>query len=192
MKRIFIAVKIEPEKELSEMFSSFRLALKDESIKWTEVSNLHLTLIFLGDTDENRIKEIDILLGKICSGFRSFSFKISGAGVFKNLRDPRIIWAGISGNEKLNELHSLISSALQETGTGTEEKNYRPHLTLGRIRRIQKTKDLSDLLETNSNKTLQLVKCKEVILYESILKPGGAQYRPLGRYSFPAEENLPG
>jgi 2'-5' RNA ligase len=57
MKRVFIAVKIDPDDLFTKIISSLKSGLKDENIKWTESGNIHITLSFLGDTDEKRIKK---------------------------------------------------------------------------------------------------------------------------------------
>lgn len=183
MKRIFIAVRIEPGEELLKMISSLKTALKNESIKWTETSNIHITLVFLGDNEDNRIKEIDAILSGICSGFGSFDLILRGAGIFRNLRDPRIIWAGIDNSKELTDLNRSISVKLRETGTHLEERTFNPHLTLGRIKRINDTRELSDLIENYKDKEIQRLRVSEIILFESVLRPEGPVYKPLGRYS---------
>ena len=183
MKRIFIAVKIDPGEELLKMISSFKTALKNESIKWTEISNIHITLVFLGDTEDKRIKEIDTILSGICSGFRSFDLILRGAGIFRSLRDPRIIWAGINSSKELSELNKRITAELRETGTKLEERAFSPHLTLGRIKRLKDTQALSGLIGNYKDKEIQRLRVSEIILYESILSPEGPVYKPLGKYS---------
>ena len=183
MKRIFIAVRIEPGEELLKMISSFRQALRNDAIKWTETENIHITLVFLGDTEENRVREIDKLMRNLCSGFGEFEFFLKGAGVFRNLRDPRVIWAGISISPEMAELNERISAKLSETGIRLEERAFNPHLTLGRIKRLIDISALSELLDKYREKELQKVKVSEIILYESILRPAGPVYKPLGRYS---------
>jgi 2'-5' RNA ligase len=183
MKRIFIAIKIDPEEELLKMISSLKTGLKNESIKWTETSNIHITLVFLGDTEEKRIKEIDVILSGICSGFGSFDLSLSGAGIFRSLRDPRIIWTGINNSKELNDLNKLISVKLRETGTHLEERPFSPHLTLGRIKRLTDTHELARLIENYKDKEIQRVRVSEIVLFESVLRPEGPVYKPLGRYS---------
>ena len=182
MKRIFIAVKTEPGPELNAMVSFFKRALNNEKIKWSEFANMHITLVFLGDTDELKIRVIDKLLKELCSDFQSFSFRISGARVFRNMKDPRVIWAGITETEKLKELNSIILSALREKDIVTEERDFSPHLTLGRIKNISDTEILKRSVESFRNKSFQIVNVSEIILYESILRPEGPLYKPLGKY----------
>jgi len=183
MKRIFIAVKIDPGEALLKMISSLKTVLKNESIKWTETSNIHITLVFLGDTDDKRVNEIDSILSGICSGFGSFDLILKGAGIFRSLRDPRIIWAGINSSQEMAELNKRISAELRETGTMLEHRVFNPHLTLGRIKRLNDTQELSGLIENYKNKEIQRVSVSEIILFESVLRPQGPVYTPLGRYS---------
>jgi 2'-5' RNA ligase len=86
MKRIFIAVKIDPGETLLNVISSFKTGLKDEQIKWTESENFHITLAFLGDTEDAKVKAIYNMLRPTCEGFGEFEIMIKGAGVFKNFR----------------------------------------------------------------------------------------------------------
>lgn len=182
MKRIFIAVRIEPGEELLKMLSAFKTVLKNESIKWAETSNIHITLVFIGETEEKRVKEIDTILSKICDGFGSFDLFLCGAGIFRNLSDPRIIWAGINNSNEMVELNRSILVKLLETGTLLEDRPYNPHLTLGRIKRINNISLLPGLLENYRDKELQKIKVSEIILFESILRPEGPLYISLGRY----------
>jgi 2'-5' RNA ligase len=183
MKRIFIAVRIEPQEKLLRMITSFRQVLKNDAVKWTETSNIHITLVFLGDTEEKRVNEIDDLLKKICSGFGDFELVLSGAGVFRNIRDPRVIWTGIADSVRMSELNNIISAKLIDTGSKLETRPFSPHLTLGRVKRLNNISDLTELVEKYRDKEIQRVKVTEVILYESILRPEGPVYKPLGRYS---------
>jgi 2'-5' RNA ligase len=67
MKRLFIAVKIVPEGDLLRMISSVKASLGDESIKWVDPGNIHITLAFLGDTEEKKIKTLTRILDVACT-----------------------------------------------------------------------------------------------------------------------------
>jgi len=183
MKRIFIAVRIEPGEKLSGMISSFKMALKNDSIKWTEISNIHITLVFLGDTDENRVKEIDTLLAEVCNGFGDFELVLKGAGVFRSIKDPRIIWTGIANSKEIAELNKAISARLRETGTNLEERPFSPHLTLGRIKKISNTSVLTNIFEKYREEEIQRIRVSKIILFESILRPEGPIYKAIGTYN---------
>jgi 2'-5' RNA ligase len=182
MKRIFVAIKIEPEGLLLRTISSLRSLLGNERITWVDPASIHLTLVFLGDTEEERIKVADIAVRQQCSGFGKFSFKLKGTGVFKNFRDPRVIWTGIEECERLASLNGLIMTGLKDTGFKLEDRPFKPHITLGRIKFIKDPRLLESALERYRETYFQKVDINEVILFESILKPAGPIYRPLGRF----------
>ncbi|MDP4222569.1 MAG: RNA 2',3'-cyclic phosphodiesterase, partial [Bacteroidota bacterium] len=106
-----------------------------------------------------------------------------GAGVFRNYRDPRIIWTGIQSSDKLIKLNELITAGLRENGFETEEREFNPHLTLGRIKSIRDPEDLKKALESYSQTVFQTVKVNEIILFESILMQTGPLYKPLGVFN---------
>ena len=183
MKRIFIAIKIEPENNLLRIHSSLKAILGDEKINWVDPANIHLTLAFLGDTEEERIKVAAIMLKQKCSSFGEFDFNLSGTGVFKDFSDPRVIWIGIENSEKLVELHDAIKTGLDDTGFKTEDRPFRPHITIGRIKFIKNINALKEVIERYRNTDIQKVIVKEVILYESTLKPSGPVYKSAGIFS---------
>ena len=183
MKRIFIALKVNPDESLLRIQSSLKAVLGGERINWTDPSNIHLTLTFLGDTEEDLIKVVSIMLKQKCTGFGEFSFSLKGSGVFNNYRDPRVIWIGIENNKKLMKLNDEINIGLKDAGFRLEDRPFRPHITLGRIKSIRNTDILRSSLEKYQDAFIQEVPVREVILFESKLKPSGPEYRPEGKFS---------
>ena len=183
MKRIFIAVKVDPGGELLRMFSSLKAMLEAENIKWVDPANIHLTLSFLGDTEEKRIGVLSRMLSDTCTGFGEFDFNLTGTGVFKNFRDPRILWVGVRSAEKLIQLNKKISEGLILNGFETEERQFKPHLTLGRVKSVKDTENLKILLESYRDVQFQTVNINEVILFESILRLSGPIYKPLAKFT---------
>jgi RNA 2',3'-cyclic 3'-phosphodiesterase len=183
MKRIFIALKVNAENELLKMISSLKEGLRNDSVNWTHIDNIHITLAFLGDTHESMINEIYPVLSKKCSGFGSFQLILRGCGIFRSLSDPRIIWTGIGSSEKLTGLNTSIISGLKEINIKLEDRPYNPHLTVGRVKHLNDIRILESLIVKYKNTELQKVNADEVILYESILLPVGPQYKPLAKFS---------
>lgn len=183
MKRIFIAVKVEPGPELLKATASLKALLAGESIKWADLTNTHLTLAFLGDTEEKKLKILTGMLSEKCSGFGKFSFILAGMGIFRNFRDPRVIWTGIKGSEDLMTLCEAISSGLKEYGFPVEERQFKPHLTLGRIRSIQNTVKFRNAIELYTETEFQSVEVSSVFLFESILMQTGPVYKVIGKYT---------
>jgi 2'-5' RNA ligase len=182
MKRVFIALNVTAEGDLLRMISSLKALLGSERIRWVDTSKMHITLAFLGDTEEDRIRIISRMLKEKCSGFSTFEFVLAGTGVFKSLRNPQVIWAGIEESEKLLLLYRNIAEGLNSIGIRTEERELKPHLTLGRLRTIRDTQNFKSVLESYNGKRIQTVNVSNVILYESILMPSGPLYRSLGNH----------
>lgn len=179
MKRIFIALKIEAGENLLRMISSYQDRLKKDQIKWTDTSNIHITIAFLGDTEEKTINAIISMLEEKCNGFGQFELILKGSGIFRNISDPRIIWTGIEPSEKLIQLNNLIINGLKELDIKMENRPYKPHLTIGRIKHLNSCELLKALIEEFQNYEIQLVPVNEVILYESILLTTGPVYKPI-------------
>jgi len=182
MKRIFIALKVEAEEPLLAMVSSLKSGLNKDIVKWINPDNIHITLAFLGNTEEKIIKNIGSMLKEKCSGSGKFELILKGLGVFRNLSDPRIIWTGIEHSEKLMHLNNIIMGGLNDLDIKTEDRKFNPHLTIGRIKHLNDKESLNILIKRFENSEMQIVLVYEVILYESILFPTGAVYKPLAKF----------
>jgi 2'-5' RNA ligase len=183
MKRIFIGLKVDPGEILMEMISAFKTGLATEPIKWTDTANIHITLVFLGNTEEERIPQLRSMLKEICGGRGRFDLTLKGAGVFRNMNDPRILWTGIGSSQKLLQLNEAITAGLIDLGFEIEDRPYKPHLTLGRIKRINEKEAFSRLIEKYCDTAIQTVNVNEVIMFESVLLQTGPLYRALERVS---------
>jgi 2'-5' RNA ligase len=183
MKRIFIALKIDPNPDLLGILHSLKSLAEGEKITWVDPVNIHLTLAFLGDTEEDRIKIAGLLLKRECSGFGEFTFTLKGAGLFKSIRDPRVIWIGIAEPEKIQQLNEKILASLKDTGFRIEDRPFKPHITLGRIKQLKRPEIIKSFIDNYGETDIQTVNVREVILYESILRPAGPIYKPVGRFT---------
>ena len=179
MKRIFIAIRINPGERLTGAVESMKKELAGEHIRWVDMNQLHLTLAFLGDTEDVRINGITQFLDEIAESTEEFSFRITGLGVFRNLKEPRVIWAGIGSDEKLDGLYNSIKASIKELGIETEERPFIPHLTVGRVKSLKNSSILGKILDSYHDSHFQTVMVYEVILYESILGSSGPTYIPL-------------
>ncbi|MBN1926469.1 MAG: RNA 2',3'-cyclic phosphodiesterase [Prolixibacteraceae bacterium] len=182
MKRIFIAIKIEPSEELLGAMFVFREQLSEEKINWVPIENLHITLLFIGSVDEIDVQEIKFELHKLKS-IEPFSFTIEGLEVFKKRGEPKVLFAKAIQEKMLQSLSLSIRQLLSEHIKGVENIKFSPHLTLGRIKNIKNTDGFENLLYDFRNTYFQKVVCTGFVLYESILTPGGPIYTPLEIFS---------
>ena len=171
MHRLFIAVKVAPDPTFTSEINLLKKALVNDSIKWVELSNIHVTLAFLGDTEERLINNIGEMLYNKCSFLVPFDFIIKGIGLFRSKADPKILWAGLENINELKNLNTLIISGLKEIGIIVEERKFIPHITIGRIRSLNYKETVINLVNNYSGHEFQNVHTSDVILYESILTP---------------------
>ena len=166
-----------------EMLNSFKSSLNKDSIKWINPDNIHITLAFLGNTENDLIKGISSMLEKTCKNSGSIELVIRGTGVFRNLNDPRILWTNIDHSEQLIKLAGKIANAMTQINIKLDEKPFRPHITIGRIKHLTGKEAFKEMTEQYQTTELQKISVDEVILYESILLENGPKYVPLGRYN---------
>jgi 2'-5' RNA ligase len=184
MKRIFAAVKIEPDVNFLKSFRELRNGLGYESIKWVEEHNIHITVKFFGETDERQIPFISETLGDLSQNTPELKFRLSGIGIFGSKYQPRVIWAGIEPPGPLARLMNASQLEFEKSGYSSDRQNLVPHLTLGRIKYLKN----KTLFQTTINKyaviTSEPLVINECILFESILKREGPEYRVLGKFPF--------
>jgi 2'-5' RNA ligase len=133
MKRLFIASKIEFDNELANVLNEIKESLTEETIRWVEPSNLHLTFHFLGNTIEDKIPILIELLADTAKKSNSFEIEIESFGVFKNYTNSNSIWFGFMRNENLNTLKYLLDRNLEKLNYPLKNQSFKPHLTIGRF-----------------------------------------------------------
>jgi 2'-5' RNA ligase len=105
-------------------------------------------------------------------------------GVFRSLNNPRVIWLGIEPMPVLQGLKEKIDKDLRSAGFEIERREFKPHLTLGRIKSLENRSGLDKLIRENQGRIFMSGKIKELVLFESKLKPEGPEYIPLKRSGF--------
>ncbi len=181
-KRLFIAVKLPLNRQTRDNIGFIQNKLRYEKIKWVEPRNMHLTLKFLGDTDEQIIPEIKESLKKVAEQIPENKVKITGLGVFPDPFRPRVLWMGFEYGQALKDMYDLIEAEMEQLGYEREERDFKPHLTLGRIKFMKNRKDLQYLLDKFKNTEFQQVVVDKIILFESQLFPSGPKYYELAEF----------
>lgn len=102
-------------------------------IHWSPVENLHITTKFIGSWPDERLEELKAALAAMPRP-APFTIAVDGIGWFPNPHSPRVFFAAVRAEAALGELHQSTDAALESIGVPRESKDYRPHLTLARIR----------------------------------------------------------
>lgn len=182
-KRTFIAVDIIPNQTMNECLGKLTSQLNEDRINWVYCKQLHLTLKFLGETENDSIPDIIESLKDICNTYKPVSVKINGLGVFKNLSNPTVIWFGIEKNNELEKLKASIDLNLEKFGFEIEKRPFSPHLTIGRVKYIKNVHPLRNIIESYKGQLLSTISVNELIFYESKLNSNGAIYTSISKFT---------
>ncbi|MFH1295953.1 MAG: RNA 2',3'-cyclic phosphodiesterase [Bacteroidota bacterium] len=182
MKRLFVAIKIDPDTDFLQTFKEFRLSLSHEKIKWVEEQNIHITVKFLGETPENRIQGITETLRGLAESTENFSFSLTGLGVFGSSYNPRVIWVGIRPYDELANLLKNARDEFELLGFAGDRQNLVPHLTLGRVKYLADVKRFQQTLNRFNEISSLPIAAEKLILVESILRSSGPEYQSLAFY----------
>ena len=136
--RTFIAIELNDEHRRA--LSKVQMQLKEERaakyVRWVAPDSIHITLKFLGDVDAAQMPALQRTVANACVGIAPFTLKISGVGAFPNTRRPNVIWVGAHGEvERATLLAKKLEDACEVLGFPREDREFSPHLTLGRVKR---------------------------------------------------------
>ena len=181
--RLFVAADLPAElrARLAALQHDLR-GLRSE-VRWVGPEAIHLTFAFLGEVAADRIAAVQGALGAAADEAPApFRLHATGVGAFPDRGPLRVVWVGIEGDRAAAaRLRRVLEQHLASCGFVPEEREFRPHLTLGRIRQERGHGDRS-LLERHRSVDLGEFPVDEMILFESRLGPRGARYEALARY----------
>jgi 2'-5' RNA ligase len=179
--RAFLAFELsDPLKESMHRVSA---ELKNSGLdaKWVKIDNIHLTVLFLGDIEEQWIDQIDAAARMTCSQFAPFTIHLQGMGCFPNKKKARVLWLGLDGDlDRMADFQKKLQTGLKSLNIKEEDREFKPHLTLGRFRTPgHQGEILNSVLQQYQGLTSPSLSLTELVLFKSDLKPGGAEYTEL-------------
>ena len=188
--RCFIAIEI-PETIRKSVGDIIEILKKSGSdIKWVTPENIHITIQFLGETEESLIAAIKESLEKILAPHRPFCIKIADTGCFPDGRRPRIIWVGMEESQNLIHLYKDIANEMTRFGYQKEERAFTPHITIGRVKSQRNMGELLKRLDEFKGRSIAGFEVQKITLMKSELKPSGAKYYSLAEIPFGRRNNV--
>jgi RNA 2',3'-cyclic 3'-phosphodiesterase len=177
--RAFVAVEV-PERVVDSLGEFQKeISATGADVKLVERENLHLNLKFLGEISEAQAAEVQSRLGRLSQ--RGGNVAVRGVGAFPSQSRPRVVWAGVA-----REHEALLTPIAQEVigvleGIGeSDDRPFRAHITLGRVRSSRNLQALGELLRQNSEKEFGAFTMSEIKLKSSALTPSGPVYKDMG------------
>ena len=180
MKRLFIGIPIES----SKLVQQIEIWKKDpylnrNVLNWTIPKNWHITLFFLGNTEQSAIPVLDGIIDESFHKIQAYQTEFQGVGVFPNTNNPKVLWLGLKDIRLLELAYSQLGELLRQNGFSFDQKQLKPHLTIARVKRAENPSAFQSLLSAHQETVFDCIEINRVILYESITTPSWPIYRPL-------------
>ncbi|HXA77278.1 MAG TPA: RNA 2',3'-cyclic phosphodiesterase [Candidatus Acidoferrales bacterium] len=185
--RLFVAFDLpgEVREALGEAIA--RLKPLCRAARWTRAEGMHVTLKFIGHAiATGDTEKLDAARAALAAVKSSEPVKVSyrGVGFFPDARRPRVIWCGMEASENLARLAADIERGLTSLGIPREARTFVPHLTLARFKSPEGVNALVRSAAEWASRDFGSASETEFHLFESLLKPSGAEYRKIESYSF--------
>ncbi len=171
MHRLFVAIDM--PSETVELLANICYGIR--RVRWTPRNQLHMTVRFIGDCDEEAYHAIVDALADV--RIRSFPLELKSVGYFPPRGNPRVLWVGISPSEELFHLRNAIEKALTTAGVERDERKFHPHITVARVRDHTPASEITPFLSANNLFRAPAFMVNEFRLYSSVLRPEGAEHR---------------
>lgn len=152
---------------------------KQGGVKWVPAHQLHVTMVFAGDVDDDTIAGLREDVGTVA--LPKLTLHLTGLGHFPARGEPRVVWAALGGDiDALAALHFELAERAERRGVAHEKRPFVPHVTLGRVKSMFGALALVDKLKTVGT-TLRdkPFAATALVLYASELRPGGPLHTPL-------------
>jgi len=149
-------------------------------VRWVAPQNLHLTLRFLGQVTEPMVAAIQDGLEPAAKNLAPFEVTAAGIGVFPDAQHPKVVWVGLRDDGAFVRLHAAVSEVLARMGFAPDDKPFRSHVTIGRVKGGD-AEALAACLAEFPERAYGAFTVREIVCYRSDLHPSGADYHMLWR-----------
>lgn len=195
MRKLFLAIAAKEGLETisSQVVKKLKIHADQKGIevRWVHIDNYHVTLVFLGNTPDEKIPEIETITENVAKNFAPFSLKVSDVGAFPDEFSSRVLWFGVQNSKALRSLQERLATELKHIRYKSEEQEFSPHLTIGRLRNPHRTKDMTSPFV---RKKFAKIEIHEIVLYESLGSAPFQVYKPIKTFKLsgvrpPAEDS---
>ncbi len=181
--RLFVALDLPDHlrEALNDLIA--RLKLECTKARWVRPEGMHITLKFIGEADPGNLDAIRAALADVHSSAR-VEINLRGVGFFPNDRRPHAAWCGVEASPNLAELAADVARALEPLGLPAESRQFVPHLTLARFSSPDGLEKFVTAARNFSSQEFGSASRSEFHLFQSFLKPSGAEYKRLATFPF--------
>ena len=184
--RCFIAVEL--DSFIRDNLGALRKQLQtelwgyDKGIKWVKSENLHVTVKFLGDVDDNKIMDICNACDDAASEHSAFDIEVGSAGYFPLKASARVIWAGVTqGAKELTGLFASVENNIEPLNFPRDNKQFSPHITLARIKNSENGRKAASIIDQLETHPFGIQAVEALTIFTSDLTSNGPVYEVVHR-----------
>ena len=178
--RLFIAINLPESERQAIHHATAPLREAARSVTWVAPDCIHLTMKFLGEQPPGAVASVHDALRAVARRFQPLRLDVGGVGAFPHLRAPKIFWMSIAGDPKLELLHHDLELACEALGHEVEARAFRPHVTLGRVKRDVTREQVATLARLAANVRYRAtVDARSIDVMQSELSSTGPRYTVL-------------
>ena len=180
--RAFIAVDLPALPALASLAKE--LATSGGQLKLVDLEQIHLTLKFLGSTDEDLVPQISEVMQESVRGLTPFTVRVVGTGAFPSKDYMNVLWVGLENAEGLAKIASYLEATLPSLGFGREKRTFSPHATIARVRGGKNRDRVLQILEAHASDAFGDHAVDNIQLKRSVLTSRGPVYSTVEKISF--------
>jgi 2'-5' RNA ligase len=172
--RAFISTDVGAKPEFIDLENTLEQTSAD--LKLVDPENIHITLKFLGDTEEELVEQITGSMQRAVAGIQPFTLKFKGIGAFPNPNYMKVIWVGMDNTDNLKTIANKLDTDLKSLGFRPEKRGFSAHLTVARVKSRRGKDELQKILKNYKNHEFGEIKIESIRLKKSDLTPKGPIY----------------
>jgi len=182
--RIFVAIELPDrvQRQIQKQIQTLQTEVPGNKASWSRTENIHLTLKFFGSVGPKRIPQISDAAARVIKKFSEIEIRIGNTGAFPKLSQARVLWIGVSDpTGELARLQELFESECARAGFEKETRDFKPHLTIARLRRPEGARALAESHQKMGFESMT-VGVKELVVFRSEPSSKGSRYTVLSRH----------
>ena len=191
--RVFCAIDLpqDAREQLLAHIKALREAAPHAHASWSRPENVHLTLKFFGDIEPDRVERLSRATSRVTQRNPPFQIGLGETGVFPPRGTPRVLWIGVNDpSGELTDLQLQFEDECAREGFAKEERAFRPHLTLARLRKPEGSRMLGEIHKGMKFRPVE-ISVSELLLFRSELSSAGSKYTIISRHGL-ASTSPPG
>lgn len=176
--RSFLAIELDEElvPKILDVQKEFKKT--NANVKYVPSENMHFTLKFFGNIDEDMVGDISAAVEKVIEDYSSFDLNIKNCGCFPNKNVIKVLWLGLDEGSPIKDLQKDLDKEFKRLGF-KKERNFISHLTIGRVKSPKNKKEIKNTIEKLEDIEIGQMTVSRICLKKSTLTPQGPIYEDI-------------